>query len=51
MTGSKILFVNEVFTTSIVGMKTEESAYLLKFLFDYIKNAQDCHARVRWEGE
>lgn len=35
VTGKKSLFVNEGFTTSIVGMPAEESASLLKILFEY----------------
>ncbi|TYJ59215.1 hypothetical protein B9479_000204 [Cryptococcus floricola] len=49
VTGDKILFVNEVFTTSINGMKKEESENLLKFLFNYVARAADTQARVKWE--
>jgi taurine dioxygenase len=35
ITGKKSLFVNEGFTTSIVGMPAEESASLLKILFEH----------------
>ncbi|ODN97434.1 hypothetical protein L198_03998 [Cryptococcus wingfieldii CBS 7118] len=49
VTGDKILFVNEVFTTSVNGMKKEESENLLKFLFNYVARAADIQARVKWE--
>ncbi|ORY25052.1 alpha-ketoglutarate catabolism dioxygenase [Naematelia encephala] len=49
VTGDEILYVNEVFTTSIEGMKTEESKALLKFLVEYVARALDCQARVKWE--
>ncbi|WWD03150.1 hypothetical protein V865_001197 [Kwoniella europaea PYCC6329] len=49
VTGDKVLFINEVFTTSVVGMKVEESDNLLKFLFNYIARGADFQARVKWE--
>ncbi|WRT67549.1 uncharacterized protein IL334_004521 [Kwoniella shivajii] len=49
VTGDEVLFVNEVFTTSIEGMKVEESDNLLRFLFAYIARGADFQARVKWE--
>ncbi|WWD18271.1 hypothetical protein CI109_102721 [Kwoniella shandongensis] len=49
VTGDKVLFINEVFTTSIQGMKTEESKGLLEWLFAYIARGADFQARVKWE--
>lgn len=34
--GKKVIFVNELFTTHIVGIKPKESQALLHFLFDHI---------------
>ncbi|KAL1297931.1 hypothetical protein AAFC00_006444 [Neodothiora populina] len=48
VTGEKALFVNPQFTRRIVGLKKEESDYLLKFLFDHIALSQDLQARVKW---
>ncbi|KKK23114.1 hypothetical protein ARAM_004579 [Aspergillus rambellii] len=48
VTREKALFVNPQFTRYIVGYKKEESAYLLKFLYDHIALSQDLQARVRW---
>ncbi|KAG6234218.1 hypothetical protein E4U25_006073 [Claviceps purpurea] len=47
-TGRKALFVNPQYTRRIVGLKTEESDMLLRFLFDHIANSQDLQCRVRW---
>lgn len=47
-TGEKAIFVNPQFTRSIVGLKQEESEYLLKFLYDHIAKGQDFQARVKW---
>ncbi|KAG6076298.1 hypothetical protein E4U16_002867 [Claviceps sp. LM84 group G4] len=47
-TGRKALFVNPQYTRRIVGLKTEESDLLLRFLFDHIANSQDLQCRVRW---
>lgn len=49
VTGKKAIFVNSGFTRSIVGLKNEESATVLKFLFDLIGNSHDLHARIKWE--
>jgi hypothetical protein len=42
------LFVNRLYTKKVVGLKEEESAILLNFLFDHIKKGQDWHLRVHW---
>lgn len=47
-TGEKALFVNAQFTRRIVGLKKEESDYLLKFLLDHIALSQDLQTRVKW---
>jgi len=36
-------------TREIVGLKKEESDYLLKFLYDHIAYGADFQARVKWE--
>ncbi|KAL1990179.1 hypothetical protein VTN49DRAFT_6018 [Thermomyces lanuginosus] len=48
VTGEKALYVNPQFTRYIVGLKKEESDYLLKFLFDHMALSQDIQARVKW---
>ncbi|PHH93100.1 hypothetical protein CDD83_952 [Cordyceps sp. RAO-2017] len=48
-TGEKALFVNPQFTREIVGMKTEESDAILKFLYDHIALGADFQARIKWE--
>ena len=45
--GRKLLFVNELFTSHIVGMKSDESEYLLSFLFKHIKEPE-FSCRFRW---
>lgn len=47
-TGEKALYVNSQFTRSIVGLKKEESDYLLKFLFDHTGQSHDLQCRVKW---
>ncbi|KXH34346.1 hypothetical protein CSIM01_00257 [Colletotrichum simmondsii] len=42
------LYVNRLYTKRAVGMKQEESAALLGFLFDHIERGQDWHLRVHW---
>ncbi|KAG6864018.1 hypothetical protein C0991_001054 [Blastosporella zonata] len=48
-TGEKALYVNEGFTKRIVGFKSEESEYLLKFLFDHISKGADFQIRGTYE--
>ncbi|KAK7518525.1 uncharacterized protein IWZ02DRAFT_489369 [Phyllosticta citriasiana] len=49
VTGEKALFVNGQFTRQIVGLKKEESDYLLKFLFNHIAMGADFQVRLKWE--
>lgn len=49
VTRKKILFVNEVNTTKIIGYRKEESDNLIQFLTGHIARAQDIACRVRWE--
>ncbi len=46
-TGRKTLFVNEGFTTSVEGMAEEESARLLRTLFDHITRPEAVY-RHKW---
>ncbi|KAK3077297.1 hypothetical protein LTS18_010695, partial [Coniosporium uncinatum] len=46
--GEKALYVNSQFTRQIVGLKKEESDFLLSFLFDHVAKGQDFRARVKW---
>lgn len=48
VTGEKALYVNQGFTRRIVGYKTEESDYLLNFLFDHISKGADFHIRASY---
>ncbi|WP_246463091.1 TauD/TfdA dioxygenase family protein [Nitrospirillum iridis] len=48
VTGRKCLFVNGSYTTRIEGVPEEESAAILKFLFDHVKNP-NFQIRFRWE--
>jgi sulfonate dioxygenase len=50
-TGEKALFVNPQFTRKIVGLKKEESDYLLKFLYDHVALSHDIQVRVRWTAK
>ena len=50
VTGDRALYVNELFTKDVEGLRIEESEYLLRFLFDYQARAQDFQARCKWEG-
>jgi taurine dioxygenase len=45
--GRKLIFVNELFTTHIEGMKPAESDALLSFLFEHIKTPEFC-CRFQW---
>ncbi|MEP5764496.1 MAG: taurine dioxygenase [Halieaceae bacterium] len=48
--GRKLLYVNELFTTHITGLSSEESEYLLSFLFKHIK-APQFSCRFRWSPD
>ncbi|TVY35735.1 Alpha-ketoglutarate-dependent sulfonate dioxygenase [Lachnellula subtilissima] len=48
VTKTKSLFVNRLYTKKVVGLKEEESFYLLNFLFDHIERGQDWHLRIHW---
>ncbi|ETN44609.1 uncharacterized protein HMPREF1541_10279 [Cyphellophora europaea CBS 101466] len=50
VTGRKALWVNQEYTTKIVGMKKAESDLLLNFLFDHIHRGLDFQTRARWEN-
>ena len=47
-TGRKFLYVNESFTTHLVGLKARDSRRLLNYLFDHI-DSPDFHVRFRWQ--
>ncbi|KAJ7087902.1 hypothetical protein B0H15DRAFT_922888 [Mycena belliarum] len=49
VTGEKALYVNQGFTKRIVGFRTEESEYLLNFLFDHISKGSDFQIRATYE--
>ena len=49
VTGEKALYVNQGFTKHIVGFRTEESEYLLNFLFDHLAKGADFQIRARYE--
>ncbi|KIJ14840.1 hypothetical protein PAXINDRAFT_163237 [Paxillus involutus ATCC 200175] len=48
VTGEKALYLNTGFTRRIIGFKTEESDYLLKFLFDHIAKGADFQIRASY---
>ncbi len=48
-TGRPLLFVNEAFTSSILGLTDNESRALLAMLFDHIARTPTLQCRVRWE--
>lgn len=47
--GRKVLFVNEAYTRSIVGLSGPESRALLGFLFEHVGNPR-FHCRYRWSA-
>ena len=47
-TGRKLIYVNQPFTQSIVGMTQAESDALLNFLYAHVANPR-FHCRFRWE--
>ncbi|CAH0035124.1 unnamed protein product [Clonostachys rhizophaga] len=48
VTKSKSLYVNRLYTRRIQGLKEEESANILNFLYNHIEHGQDWHIRVHW---
>lgn len=48
VTGRKAIFVNEIFTTRIVGLPKSESDAILDFLFAHVKRGE-FQCRFRWE--
>ena len=46
--GKKVLFVNELFTTHIVGMQSRESEALLAFLYEHVKTPE-LTCRFAWQ--
>jgi len=46
-TGKKLLFVNELFTTHILGLTAAESDHVLAFLFMHIRTPEFC-CRFQW---
>ncbi len=51
VTGRRALYVNQVFTSEIVGMRPRESEALLGFLFDHIAYGVEFQTRFRWEPD
>ena len=49
VTGRGFLFVNQSFTTHVVGMSSHESHRLLRYLFDHI-NQPEFQCRLRWQA-
>jgi taurine dioxygenase len=47
-TGKKALFVNSTFTTHIEGLPLDESAAILKFLYEKVKTPE-FQVRFKWE--
>ncbi|KAJ3310633.1 hypothetical protein HDV04_004876 [Boothiomyces sp. JEL0838] len=48
VTGKKALFVNPMFTRSIVGLKHEESLNILDYLYKHVAIGADFQARFKW---
>lgn len=48
ITGRKGIFVNEIFTSHIVGLEKKESDVVLNFLFDHVKKPE-FQCRFHWE--
>ncbi len=48
VTGRKAIFVNELFTTHIVGLRKDESDAILSFLFQHVRQGE-FQCRYRWE--
>ncbi|ODV86733.1 hypothetical protein CANARDRAFT_6305 [[Candida] arabinofermentans NRRL YB-2248] len=45
----KLLYINRGFTRKILGLKDQESANLLNFLFQHIESCLDAHIRANWD--
>lgn len=48
VTGAQSLYVNRLYTRRIQGLKEEESATILNFLYNHIEHGQDWHLRIHW---
>lgn len=51
VTGAKSLFVNELLTSHIEGLKVEESQAILGFLYDHLSKSVDLHLRTKYEKD
>ncbi|KAJ3355989.1 hypothetical protein HDU91_005607 [Kappamyces sp. JEL0680] len=49
VTGKKALFVNPMFTRSIVQLKEEESRHMLEYLYRHVAVGLDFQARFKWQ--
>lgn len=49
VTGRKALYVNQAYTTSIVGLDKLESKYLLNFLYEHSTSNPGFQVRFKWE--
>ncbi|EXJ77141.1 hypothetical protein A1O3_10299 [Capronia epimyces CBS 606.96] len=49
VTKTNSLYVNRLYTRKIAGLKEEESATILNFLYNHIEHGQDWHIRIHWE--
>lgn len=45
----KYLFLSKGFTTRILGLKKEESDFLIDFLSEHQKSCLDAHVRLQWD--
>ncbi|QPG74616.1 hypothetical protein FOA43_001948 [Brettanomyces nanus] len=45
----KALFINSSFSTKILGLKDEESDFLLSFLINHTESCLDAHIRPSWD--
>lgn len=48
-TKQKYIYLNRAFSRRIVELKTQESDYLMEFLYRHIESAHDLQLRARWE--
>jgi taurine dioxygenase len=51
ISGRRALYVNSVFTSSILGLTSFESEALLKMLLDHVAYGVDFQVRLRWEPD